>query len=90
MLIFFRVIILASLLNISLYGDIDNDQRDKLNFSLVISGGVSLGAYEAGYNWAIIKMLSQIKTNKRLREPSLRSVTGASAGSINALLSVMY
>lgn len=57
---------------------------------MVISGGVSLGAYEAGYNWASIKMLSKIRENSPLIEPHLRSVAGASAGSINALMTAMY
>jgi len=65
-------------------------ERETLNFSLVISGGVSLGAYEAGYNWAIIKMLTKVVKNKNLIKPQLKSVAGASAGSINALLSAMY
>jgi predicted acylesterase/phospholipase RssA len=57
---------------------------------MIISGGVSLGAYEAGYNWAMVKMLSEIRDNSKLIEPDLSSVAGASAGSINALLSAMY
>ena len=57
---------------------------------MVISGGVSLGAYEAGYNWAMIKMLSKIRDNGKLAKPELRSVAGASAGSINALMTAMY
>jgi predicted acylesterase/phospholipase RssA len=57
---------------------------------MVISGGVSLGAYEAGYNWAMVKMLSNIKHQSQTVNPQLRSVTGASAGSINALLTAMY
>ena len=65
-------------------------QREKMNFSLVISGGVSLGAYEAGYNWAMIKMLSKIRETGKLGKPDLHSVAGASAGSINSLLSAMY
>lgn len=64
--------------------------KDQVNLSMVISGGVSLGAYEAGYNWAMIKMLSNIKHHSQLVDPKMRSVTGASAGSINALLSAMY
>ncbi|HHH20080.1 MAG TPA: patatin-like phospholipase family protein [Campylobacterales bacterium] len=64
--------------------------KDQVNLSMVISGGVSLGAYEAGYNWAMIKMLSNIKQHSQLVDPKMRSVTGASAGSINALLSAMY
>ena len=62
-----------------------------VDFSMVISGGVSLGSYESGYNWAIIKALAKIKSEHSDKvNPSLRSVTGASAGSINALLSAMY
>ena len=61
-----------------------------INFSMVISGGVSLGAYEAGYNWAMIKMLSEIKTKNSDIDPHLMSVAGASAGSINALLTAVY
>lgn len=57
---------------------------------MVISGGVSLGAYEAGYNWALIKMLTAAKTSSPVVDPDIRSVAGASAGSINALLSAMY
>jgi len=64
--------------------------RDRVDFSMVISGGVSLGAYESGYNWAMIKMLSEIRKKGLYVEPRLRSVAGASAGSINALLSTMY
>jgi predicted acylesterase/phospholipase RssA len=75
-------------------GAIDHNKTtpitEDINFSMVISGGVSLGAYEAGYNWAIIKMLSQIKAKKSLTNPNLKAVTGASAGSINALLSAIY
>lgn len=65
-------------------------ERMKVDASMVISGGVSLGAYEAGYNWALIKMITQVKETKSEVDPELRSIAGASAGSINALLSAMY
>ncbi len=65
-------------------------ERKEINFSMVISGGVSLGAYEAGYNWAMIKMLSKVRDDSTLADPELRSVAGASAGSINALMTAMY
>jgi hypothetical protein len=68
-----------------------NSSRQTLDLSMIISGGVSLGAYEAGYNWAMIKMLSRIRDDHTdMVEPHLGSVAGASAGSINALLSAMY
>jgi len=82
----FSLLLLFSLWNTNAHA-----QREKINFSMVISGGVSLGAYESGYNWAIIKMLSKIRDDNHARaEPQLRSVAGASAGSINALVSAMY
>ena len=62
----------------------------EVNFSMVISGGVSLGAYEAGYNWAMIRMLSELRNKKNGIHPKLRSLAGASAGSINALISAAY
>jgi len=62
----------------------------EVDFSMVISGGVSLGAYEAGYNWAMVKMLSKLRVSSKTINPHLRSIAGASAGSINALLTGMY
>ncbi len=62
-----------------------------IDFSTVISGGVSLGAYESGYNWAMIKMLNTLNSSPKWHiKPNLRSVAGASAGSINALLIATY
>ncbi len=47
--------------------------------ALTISGGVSLGSYEAGVNWALVRVLREANAN-------LVTVTGASAGNINTLL----
>ncbi len=82
---FFKLTLLFILLTFILHA-----KREQINFSVVISGGVSLGAYEAGYNWAMIKMLNKVREEGKLTEPHLQSVAGASAGSINALLSAMY
>jgi predicted acylesterase/phospholipase RssA len=49
-----------------------------------VSGGVSLGSFEAGYLYYLFETL---KLNPGLAEP--RIFTGASAGSANALLSLM-
>jgi predicted acylesterase/phospholipase RssA len=61
--------------------------------ALAISGGISLGAYEAGLNWAIIKQLKYIRENPHERTdnypPNLVGIAGASAGGINALVSAM-
>ena len=75
---------------LSLFSTAIHAQREEVGLSIVISGGVSLGAYESGYNWAMIKMLHKVRRNGKLIKPDLRSVAGASAGSINALLSAMY
>ncbi len=87
---FLKLSFLLSLLTLSLSANTEEDTHEALDFSMIISGGVSLGAYEAGYNWAMIKMLRETRDKGKLVKPDLRSVAGASAGSINALLSAMY
>jgi predicted acylesterase/phospholipase RssA len=49
--------------------------------ALTISGGVSLGNYEAGLTWTIAQYL-----RRSSRDLELAAVTGSSAGSVNALL----
>lgn len=85
MKIFFKLSLIFSLLILSLHAE-----RKKIESSLVISGGVSLGAYEAGYNWALINIIKRVHEKDKKIDPVLRSVAGASAGSINSLLSAMY
>jgi predicted acylesterase/phospholipase RssA len=51
---------------------------------VTVSGGVSLGAFEAGYLYYLFETL---KLNPHLTDP--RIFTGASAGSANALLALM-
>jgi hypothetical protein len=48
-----------------------------------VRGGVSLGAYEGGINWALLRVLQGDPS------ASLTTVTGASAGNINAFLSAV-
>jgi predicted acylesterase/phospholipase RssA len=56
-------------------------------YALTLSGGVSLGSYEAGLNWALVRVFRTGMGEMMLRrKPRLVGVTGASAGSINALL----
>src|SRR3954454_19761579 len=55
-------------------------------FSITISGGISLGAYEAGLNWVLTEWL---KTRQSGGRGPLVGVTGASAGAINALLTAV-
>ena len=63
------------------------DTRLDDGYALTLSGGVSLGSYEAGLNWALVRVF-QAGMGEMLirRRPRLVGVTGASAGSINALL----
>ena len=63
------------------------ESRLEDGYALTLSGGVSLGSYEAGLNWALVRTL-RTRMNEMLlrRQPRLVAVTGASAGSINALL----
>jgi len=80
-----KLSLIFTLLTLTLHAE-----RQKLKASLVISGGVSLGAYESGYNWALINIMKREKATSKTVDPQLKSVAGASAGSINALLSAMY
>jgi len=52
--------------------------------ALTVSGGVSLGAYQAGYLYFAIETMRRFPG-----PPPLRLVTGASAGSINALIALL-
>ena len=52
--------------------------------SFTISGGVSLGTYQAGYIYYITELFKRNQINSQLKE-----ITGASAGAINAMLSLM-
>lgn len=66
-----------------------NAQKKQENFSLVISGGISLGAYEAGYNWALLKYMTHLKHYSTQTDINMLSIAGASAGAINTLMSSM-
>ena len=62
--------------------------------SLAISGGASKGAYEAGLNWAVLKMVGHADDvttlgGGRLQPLELASVAGASAGGVNTILSAL-
>lgn len=60
--------------------------------SIAISGGASKGAYEAGLNWSAIKIVREgpglvTLTGGQFFPIEMVSITGASAGGINTLLS---
>ncbi len=57
--------------------------------TLTVRGGVSLGAYEAGLTWGIVRFLKTARAAGRhemLLRPRLAAVSGASAGAVNAFL----
>src|SRR5678815_6097089 len=58
-------------------------------YALTRRGGVSLGSYEAGLSWTLVRLFRPDPRVSNLllrRRPRLVAVTGASAGSINAML----
>ncbi|MEZ4416685.1 MAG: patatin-like phospholipase family protein [Gemmatimonadota bacterium] len=60
--------------------------------ALTISGGKSLGSYQAGLNWGLIQSMKHSITpghEHHGRPYELLAVTGASAGNINALISAV-
>jgi hypothetical protein len=66
----------------------------KQRFAIAISGGASKGAYEAGLNWALIKIINATSgapsvLGGEFYRAEIESVTGASAGGINSLLSAI-
>lgn len=63
--------------------------------SLAISGGASMGAYEAGLIWGLIEATRQVEKTKgwspggERRPLEIASIAGTSAGGINTLLAAM-
>lgn len=63
-------------------------------FSIAISGGASLGAYEAGLGWGVLHAIRTFEhqgdvAGGRIRQFEAASFAGASAGGINAVMSAM-
>ncbi|HXX31884.1 MAG TPA: patatin-like phospholipase family protein [Myxococcaceae bacterium] len=59
-------------------------------YTVTVSGGVSLGTYESGLTWAVVRLSRGALIEEEeggQRRPTVLAITGASAGSINALLS---
>jgi predicted acylesterase/phospholipase RssA len=90
MRLFLKLFFMLSLFTFTLQAEDETPEQEKVNYSLVIAGGVSLGAYEAGYNWALIKLMAKIKSSNMAIDPEISSIAGASAGSLNSILSAMY
>lgn len=58
--------------------------EEKTQVSLAVKGGVSLGSYESGVNWVLINELK-----RRKDKFELNTISGASAGAINAVVSAI-
>jgi len=67
--------------------------KDFTPVEFTISGGISLGNYEAGLNWAVVRLIKLHEHDanllKGLPPPKMVAVTGASAGNINALIAAI-
>lgn len=66
-----------------------NVSDNNFDFFLTIKGGISLGAYEAGLNWAFVNILRQKFKDTGGKSFRLIGITGASAGNINAFLTTL-
>ena len=83
------VLIGLGLLNGNAFAELDNKNQ---RLSIAISGGASKGAYEAGLNWAALKLVRGMEKLSTLSGGAVRpmevvSVAGASAGGVNTILS---
>lgn len=78
--------LLLILFSILIYNNAYANDQTAEYYHFAISGGVSLGIYEAGMCWAIVKNFNEYpqQTGK-----IIGSFSGSSAGSINALLSAI-
>jgi hypothetical protein len=61
---------------------------DAGRFAMVVSGGISLGAYQAGASYAFLRYLVDRRSSGS-NPARLAIVTGASAGNVNALLAAI-
>ncbi len=77
-----RMLVIFLVISLIPHGVYASDETE--DYSLTISGGISLGAYEAGLNFTLLKLMK--KNSDRLR---LVGVTGASAGNVNAVMSAI-
>ncbi len=88
-------VLLCLLTTLSLFSSfvtLSSATEQQRRISIAISGGASKGAYEAGLNWGLLKILRNIdRVDSSLAGQSHKfdaaSFSGASAGGINTLLS---
>lgn len=88
----YKLIVILLILNSSFTTVLIAAEHQPRRFSIAISGGASKGAYEAGLNWGLLKLIRGIdKIDSTLMGQThafeAASFTGASAGGTNTLLS---
>jgi predicted acylesterase/phospholipase RssA len=81
---FHRVALAALLIAVPAAADDEPLSPDPVPLALTVSGGVSLGAYQAGF---LYYLTETIKRNPELAEYTI--LTGASAGMINSLFALL-
>jgi predicted acylesterase/phospholipase RssA len=80
------ILVVISSLSFSLFVKSDTSQPNPKNnqYYVAIKGGISLGSYETGLNWVLLQAINNPK-----KWADLSAFSGASAGSLNSLLSVI-
>ncbi len=73
---------------------VSGDEPPPIRYSIAVSGGASMGAYEAGLNWGALRFLRDFgrhdpASGGESRPAVLASVAGSSAGGINTILSAL-
>jgi predicted acylesterase/phospholipase RssA len=66
---------------------------DRESASLTLQGAASLGTYEAGFSWTIIRLARGdrlLGETLRPRRLNLEAISGSSAGSVNSLLAAAF
>jgi Patatin-like phospholipase len=76
----------ASLLAQSVPTNCNRAQPDSRPLALVVTGGTSKGAYQAGALWAFLQYERQIRETKLTEAVEIPVISGASAGNVNALI----
>jgi len=85
------VVLASAAVSAALAAELSDADR-QIPFALAVRGGVSLGSYEAGFEWALLEYLKSARAGNRTADRGyvdLVATSGASAGSINALMSTL-
>jgi len=84
-----RHYLLAVLLGTAVFQACYAQDEKSQSYYLAIKGGVSLGNYETGINWMLLKYLQRLEEQDGPEYSKIMSFSGASAGSLNSILSAI-